>query len=349
MRSNQYTISQTASLFTEWTLAMPSDFSLTAGIGSSSMGIELNDRFYVATNNNPSNVKGTHFPTQYQKTYNGMVSPHLALNKVFNKQLSAYASYSKGYKAPVSSYFFIPVTGTLNTNLKPEIGTQYEIGAKGSLLDEKLNFQIALFNAKFADKMTTVAVPNATNTATSYVYVANGGTQNNKGLELLVKYTAYRSNTGFVREIKPFLNMAYSDFMYENFTYQQLNTAKTGVVTVDYSGKKVVGVPPMTANIGLDVTTNAGLYGSLTFMHRDAMYFTSDNVNKTAAYDVLNGKIGFQKTLAEHWGLDVYAGAINLTGTQYYQMVFSNQMPDAYLPAPNKANFFGGVSLKYVF
>lgn len=348
LRSNQYTISKTTSLFTEWTLALPSDFSITAGIGSSSMGIELNDRFYNLANNNPAkNPRIT--PPQYKKSYDGMVSPHLAINKVFNKQISIYAAYSKGYKAPVSSYFFIPVTGALNTNLKPEIGNQYEVGTKGSLFGEKLNFQIAAFNAIFSDKMTVVAVPNAAATATSYTYVANGGTQNNKGLEVLVKYTTYQSSTGFISAVKPFANLAYSNFKYENFKYQQLNSAKTDKTEVDFSGKTVVGVPPLTANVGLDVLANCGLYANLTLMHRDAMYFTSDNVNKTAATDVLNGKIGFQKTLAEHWGLDLYAGAINLTSTQYYQMVFSNQLPDAYLPAPNKANYFGGVGVKYIF
>src|SRR6185312_10032461 len=50
MRSNQYTISKTSSVFTEWTLMMPHEFSLVAGVGYSTMGIELNDRFYVATN-----------------------------------------------------------------------------------------------------------------------------------------------------------------------------------------------------------------------------------------------------------------------------------------------------------
>ena len=348
LRSNQYTISQTASLFTEWTLALPSDFSLTAGIGSSSMGIELNDRFYVATNNNPSKSPRL-TPPQYKTSFDGMVSPHLALNKVFNKQVSIYASYSKGYKAPVSSYFFIPLTGSLNTNLKPEIGNQYEIGTKGSLLGDKLNFQVALFNAIFSNKMTVVAVPNAANTATSYTYVANGGTQNNKGLEVLLKYSLYQSSTGFMREIRPFANLAYSDFKYENFKYQQLNSAKTGISEVDYSGKKVTGVPPLTANLGIDFTTNKGLYANVVYLHRDAMYFTSDNVNKTAAYDVVNAKLGFQKTLAAHWGLDAYFGIVNLTGTQYYQMVFSNQLPDAYLPAPKEANYFGGVNLKYIF
>ncbi|MFM1877986.1 MAG: hypothetical protein RLZZ241_852 [Bacteroidota bacterium] len=47
--------------------------------------------------------------------------------------------------------------------------------------------------------------------------------------------------------------------------------------------------------------------------------------------------------------LDVYAGAVNLTGRQYYNMVFVNQLPDAYVPAPNVVNFYGGLRLNYGF
>jgi iron complex outermembrane receptor protein len=62
-----------------------------------------------------------------------MVSPHFAINKIFKKGFSVYAAYSTGYKAPVSSYFFITTpqigsgtppaayaTGKVNGVLKPE-------------------------------------------------------------------------------------------------------------------------------------------------------------------------------------------------------------------------------------
>ena len=85
-RSNQSTVSSTWSVFTEWTLAMPYDILLTAGLGYSKMNIELNDRSYTATNNNPSNPNGTHKPSQYSTSYDDMISPRLALNKVFDKK-----------------------------------------------------------------------------------------------------------------------------------------------------------------------------------------------------------------------------------------------------------------------
>lgn len=348
LRSNQYTISKTIAAFTEWTLAMPYDFSLTAGFGYSALGIELNDRFYVATNNNPSNPNGTKKPWQYKNAFNKMFSPHVAINKVITKQVSVYASFSRGYKAPVSSYFFVPLTGEVLTNLKPELGTQYEIGSKGSLLKDRLSYDVALFYTMYTDKMTTIAVPNAANTATSYVYVANAGKQNNLGLEVAIRAVAYKSDK-FVKTFSPFVNLAYSYFRYGNFKYQQLSGDKKTTVEVDFSKNVVAGVPPVTFNAGFDFVTKPGLYLNATYSFRDKMYYTSDNKNQTKQYHLLNAKIGFQRVFINHIGIDAYFGVNNITGYQNYAMVFINQLPDAYLPAPRKANFFGGVNLKYIF
>jgi len=349
-RSNQSTVSKTLSAFTEWTLGLPSDFSITAGLGYSTMGIELNDRFFVAANNNPSNPRGTNNPSKYTANYNNMVSPHLALNKVISKQLSVYASFRQGYKAPVSSYFFIPVTGQVVRDLKPELGTQYEFGTKGTLFNDKLNFQIAVFYAEFTNKMTTVAVPNAANTATSYVYMVNGGSQKHTGLEIAVRGIAYESSTGFIKSINPFANFTYSNFKYgSDFKFQQLSTDRRGVTEVNFSNNVVVGVPPITFNAGFDFLTNLGFYGNVTYSYRDKMYYTSDNKNETNIYQLLNAKIGFQKSLGKRFNFDAYMAANNITGNQNYAMVFSNQLPDAYLPAPKEINYFGGINLKYSF
>ncbi|MBA3683326.1 MAG: TonB-dependent receptor [Bacteroidetes bacterium] len=344
--SNKYAVSSTSSLFSQWTLKMPYDLSLTAGIGLSSMSIDLEDRFYVAANNKPV----TKIPTRYSAFYGDMFSPSVALNKVFNKQVSAYASYNKGYKAPVSSYFFIPTTGQVNTNLVPEEGTQFEIGTKGSLLKDKLIYQVAVFDAVFAHKMTAVAVPlNPPAVGTAYSYVANGGSQDNKGLEVLLKYTVFQSEKGFLRAVKPFANLAYSEFKYVDFKMQTLDATKKNIVETDYSGNPVAGVPPVTANFGLDLQMKYGIYFNVNYNYRDAMPFTSDNLNKTKAYSLLNSKIGMHYLIAKHFDVDVFFGANNMTNTQYYYMVFLNQLPDAYLPAPNKINYYGGINFKFIF
>ncbi|GAB2835988.1 TonB-dependent receptor [Ferruginibacter profundus] len=347
--SNLASVSKTTSLFTEWTLALQRDISITAGVGSSNMKIILNDRFNPAL---------TTRPATFEKNYTGMVSPHFAINKVFNKVFSVYASYSKAYKAPVSSYFYIttpavttpatPATGRVNEVLKPEIGNQFEVGTKGQLLGDKLTYEIAYFNAVFSNKMTAVSVVSpASPTTTLYSYVVNGGKQKHNGVEALVKYTVYKSEKGFFNSIRPFANLTYSDFKYgNNFTIQKTVLA-SGLE--DYSNKEVAGVAKIVANIGVDVLMNYGLYANVNYNYKDRMPITSLNDLYATSYNLLNAKIGIQHNLGKHFKADFYVGAANLTNTKYYLMVFVNQIPDAYIPAPDTANFYGGVNLKYNF
>ena len=343
--SNFATVSKTMSLFTEWTLGLPGDISLTAGVGTSNMGITLNDRFNVALPTRPST---------FDTTYKSMVSPHFAINKVFSKKLSLYASYNKGYKAPVSAYFYIttpavtvpatPATGRVNSVLKPEIGNQFEVGSKGQLINDNLTYELAYFNAVFSNKMTAISVVSpASPSTTLFSYMVNGGKQKHNGVEALLKYTI--NTKGFFTAIRPFANLTYSDFRYgDNFTIQKSVTA-----TENYSGKEVAGVSKIIANLGVDIMFKYGFYASGSYNYRDKMPITSLNDLYTTSYNLVNAKIGYQKSLGRHLDLNVYFGSTNLTNQKYYLMVFVNQIPDAYMPAPRNANVFGGLNVKYNF
>jgi iron complex outermembrane recepter protein len=344
MRSNQYYITSTLSAFTEWTLSLPKDLSLTAGIGLSTMKIDLNDRFI-----RPNITRPMHF----EKRYSDMISPHVAINKVFSKELSVYASYSTGFKAPVSGYFFVPVSASnafIDSSLKPEKGIQFEVGSKGSLFRGKIQYQLALFHAEFSDKMTAIAVPlDPPAVGTAYSYVANGGRHIDNGAELLVKYTAYESGAGFFRLIRPFGNITWSDFEYENYKIEKLKPGNASDTTIDYSGKPVAGVARFMGNLGVDAGMAAGVYLNIVYSYKDGMPITSDNLFRTAAYNLLNAKVGIRQHFLRHFDIDAYFGVNNITETQYPLMIFVNQLPDAYLPAPLEANYFGGINLKYNF
>lgn len=349
--SNLTSKTATTSLFTEWTVSFPKNLSVTAGIGWSNMKIGLDDKFFVAATPNKTR--------KYDTTYKGMFSPHIAINKVFSRQFTAYAAYSKAYKAPVSSYFFIPYavgqaqSGIVNANLKPEIGNQFEIGSKGLLANGRLFYQAALFNAIFSHKMTTVAVPY-NSTTTLFSYVTNGGKQDNKGLEALVKYTAVESSKGFIKKLSPFANLAWSDFKYKDFTFQTIGKTvstpvKDSAITTDYSGKNVAGVAKVTFNAGIDMEFAYGIYANITYMYKDRVAITSTNLNYSGSYNLLNAKLGVKKSLSRHFDMNAFFGADNITNTQFPYMIFVNQLPDAYLPAPKYANIYGGLGLQYNF
>jgi len=167
-------------------------------------------------------------------------------------------------------------------------------------------------------------------------------------LEIAATYSLYPSATGFFRSVIPFINFCYSDFKYSGYQFQALD--KNGEAQIaDYDGKAVAGVSPVTANAGIDLGLKWGLYAAVSYNYRDAMPITSDGAYTTSAFSLLNAKMGVRQHLLKHFDLDVYFGADNITGTQYYYMVFLNQLPDAYLPAPYKISFYGGIGLKYTF
>ena len=339
VRSNQISNTGTDNYFTQWTLNMPMGFAFTAGVGVSNMNITLDNRIYDANSTTP---------THYEANYENLVSPHFALNKVINENMSVYTSYSKGYKAPVSSNIVISGTGELNTGLVPEEGDQFEIGTKGNLLNSRLQYEVAFFQAKFTNKMTSVAVP-LDSVTTDYTYIANGGGQVNNGLEVLVKYTAFQSGTALFSLVRPWANFTYSDFTYDNFQYSSVPRGETQAVTEVYNGNAVAGVSPVVFNAGVDFTTRYGIYGNVNYNYKDAMPITSDGANMTEAFGLLNAKLGFRKTFAKNFDIELFAGANNITGQKHYYMVFVNQLADAYLPAPDKINYYAGVNLKYVF
>lgn len=336
-RSNRFALSKTGSVFTEWILSMPHDLSLTAGIGKSAMHLDLSDRLY-----NPEGSKSQNVAADYD----GLYAPHFAINKIFNKAISVYASYSKGYNAPVRGNVIVSATGQLNTGLTPEVGDQYEIGTKGNVWAKRLHYELALFNTKFKNKFTSVAVPDEGNT-TAYSYITNGGSLNNKGIELLLKYVAYQSPTGFFSIVSPYANFTYSNFSYEDYIYESVSRAGD-IISSDYSGNNVAGVAPWVVNAGVDLTTHIGLYGTLNYAYRDPVAFTSDGVNVADSYNLLNAKLGYRIGFG-HFDLNTFLGVDNVLGTQYYSMLFINQLDDAYIPAPLNAVVYGGINLTYNF
>jgi len=167
--------------------------------------------------------------------------------------------------------------------------------------------------------------------------------ESDNGVEALVKFTAYRSENGFFNMVGPFANLTYSEFEYgDNFTIQKSVTS-----TEDYSNKKVGGVAKIMFNLGLDLVMKYGLYANVNYNYKDKVPITSLNDLYAKNYNLLNGKIGFQHSLGNHFDIDLYLGATNITGAKYYLMVFVNQLPDAYIPAPKNASIFGGLNLKY--
>ena len=80
-----------------------------------------------------------------QNGVSGRIGPQFDLSK----DVTAYATYSKGYKGPAYNAFF-NMSAIDDLALAPEKSTGYELGLKSTLLDNRLRLNLAAFDTKYS-------------------------------------------------------------------------------------------------------------------------------------------------------------------------------------------------------
>ncbi|MCB0723465.1 MAG: TonB-dependent receptor [Ignavibacteriae bacterium] len=310
-------------------------------------GASVNFVEYDITDNIPQS--STHNNTTGYKSFDPVLTPRIALNQLLSKDVSVYASFSQGYAPPSTNQVVIPEIGQVNTDLVPEKGTSYEIGSKGSFMNQQFNYSIALYYMQVTNKLVPETF-SATSTTPMYTTTVNAGEVKYQGVEASIFYDWFGKPRSFFSHIRPYLTYTYNDA--ENVDFKNNNNNDS--TTIDYSGLKVSGVPPHLLNAGLDVETHFGGYFYTSYSYTAEYPIVLDNSHIAEAYGLLNMKLGYKKQLDKNWILNIFAGSDNMTSEKYPAMVFINlsappgQLPKFFNPGP-KITFYGGASLNYNF
>lgn len=201
----------------------------------------------------------------------------------------AYAARADGYSPPTLDEFRTN-EGSLNVDLRPEIGTNYELGYRfqsGFVDLEAIGFLFALDEAitTFSDDRGTQLFQNA-------------GRTRQFGLELSAQFS------NLARLFGGYLG-AGGTYTYYDFTYR--NLARNGI---DLSGQVIPGAAPHTANFELNWRrASFGPYLNLFYNFTDATPLNDANDVVADAYHLLRLNIGYQFGRGKY---DVYLSGNNL-------------------------------------
>lgn len=329
------------SLFTEWSVGLPSQVTATVGASLNA------NRF--AIHNLLRNGQLHDTTTTQVQTFDAMLTPRVMLSKAFGSVASLYASVSTGYTPPLLSNV-VTNTGEVVTGLKPERAVQYELGAQGALLSDRLQVQASLFDIENSEKLLTQTVNSVTSTV-------NAGKQRNRGAEITLAARLVDDPAKVITSVRPWASWTWTDATFVDFRSD--NNASAG--TVDYSGNSVPRVPRNMVNVGLDVGSRAGAYLTSTWQHVTRVPVTFDNSTSVRGYDLLGAKLGVQRQISPRWIVDVFAGGDNLLGRANYSFLFVGPNyaglatptygghGDGYIiPGPYTATFYGNVTLRYL-
>jgi len=328
-RGDLQVIALQSNTFVQAAFLLPADFNVTAGASLNYVRYAITDRF--------STGSGT-------KSFDAVITPRVAVQKSLGQSVSVYAQVSQGYSPPTSANVVIPQISQVNTDLKPERGTLFEVGSKGVLLGPRLSYEISLFDMRVTDKLTPQAVTNSSGTVL-YTLTTNAGSQNNLGVEAALRYALFRDPDAPLSLLQAFAGFAYSHFRYDDFKSDNNDNAQTR----NYDGNKVVGVPAHIYDVGLDADTRWGFYGNATLQVVGAMPLTFDNAHSAKGYGLFNAKVGYRRELPARFRLDLSLGMRNITDETWYTMVFLNASyagppPNIYLPGQGRT-LYGGITV----
>ena len=269
--------------------------------------------------------------------FDGIVSPRVALNYRLNSNMAVFASVSHGFSPPTLEETLTP-EGQINPDIQPERGMNYEIGGRGTALDNRLFFDVTLYSMRIRDLLV------ARRTAADAFIGVNAGRTTHNGLELSANYQLVRDGHPFLEQATLFTSLSYNQYQFDEF----LDEGN------DYSGNDLTGVPNAVFNAGADFIFKNGLYANFNLLAVGAMPITDANTVYSDPYEVANFKAGFRKGLGKAFELDVFAGINNLFDEKYAAMLgvnagsFGNNAPRYYYPGLPR-NYYGSLKLTYNF
>jgi len=265
--------------------------------------------------------------TNYSIRFNNIVAPRIAVLRKINNDVSAYASYSKGFSPPTIEEIF-PTGSLLNPGLAAEKGSNYELGIKGLLFNKRLSFDISGFYFGLNNSIVQ------RRDAAGGDYYTNAGSTQQKGIESQLRYLVLKDKAYNTASL--WLSHTLYDFSYKDF--KQLEN--------DYSGNTLPGAPKNTVSAGFDLQTSVGLYANITYQYTDAIPLNDANSAFASSYNLLGTRIGFKKSF-DKYSIELFAGADNIFNVNYSLGNDINGFGGRYYNAAPTRNYFGGVVINF--
>lgn len=300
-----------------------SKLKLETGFNLNTTSYNLTDLFNLDTANQNGNYR-----------FEPIFSPRFGASYALAKGQNIYASVSRGFSIPTVAETLTP-DRTINTNLNPETGTNYEIGFKANWLKNKLYTEINAYQIEIENLLVAQRVAED-----QYVGV-NAGETSHRGLELLANY---RFDLTQKISINSFFNGSVNRFEFRTFINE----------SDDFSGNKLPGVPDYTINYGLDVKTASGINLYINARNVGPLYLNDSNSGRTDSYQVVNFKTAYKLAIFPVAEAYIYFGINNIFDEKYASSILTNAVgfggkaPRYYYPG-NSRNYYGGLQLQYQF
>ena len=309
--------------FWEATIELQKNLHLESGLALNATKYSLEDVFNKT-------VPHTEQPYTFGKVW----SPRLGISYKISPKKNLYSSISKGFSVPLVAETLTP-EGKINTDIKPEVGLNYELGFKGHWLQSKLYTELILYSTQISNLLVAQRTGND-----QYIGI-NAGKSSHRGIEFVLNYKLLKTSNF---EIDTYLSGSMNDFRFKDFIDKG----------IDYSGNQLTGVPNQQWNAGTDLKTTNGFSFNASFMNFGKTPMNDSNTKYSDGFSLLDVKAAYSFTILKFLKSTLSTGINNLLDRKYAANILPNAVgfgaaaPRYYYPG-SPICFYGGVSVSYLF
>lgn len=222
-----------------------------------------------------------------------------------------YASISRGYKTGGFN-----TDGSLDSDLREfnaEELINYEFGFKGSLYNDQLKTQLALFFMDRDDvQIASSVVRSRADGSSEFIdYVGNAAAGSNYGLEASAKFQAannimFHGSLGLLKtEYKEFVNSAGDNL----------------------GGRQQAHAPNYQYTLGVDIRISSALELDVNIQGKDSFYFSDSHSIRSKDYSLVNASLSYSW---KEWQLTLWGRNLNDEDYSVRGFFFGNDPRDNY-------------------
>ena len=297
--------------------------SLETGIGLNATKYSTEDDF------NPTLTK-----EKSSHDFGDVWSPRVGLSYKIAHGKNIFVSVNRGFSNPSVAETLTP-EGEINTELKSEMGLNYELGFKGNWNNNKLYTEITFFSTQIKNLLVARRIAED-----QYVGI-NAGASSHTGIEFFVNYKMLEAGKIY---IDPYFSGAINNFKFKDFVDGNF----------DYSGNHLTGVPENQFNLGLDVRLKNNFSLNSSYRYVGKIPLNDSNSKYSENYTLLDLKVTYKFKVLKFINIMLNSGVNNLLNEKYASNIlpnavgFGNAAPRYYYPG-NPVNYYGEFSVSYLF
>ena len=288
-------------------------FIINPGIRLDKNTISIDDQF-LADGNSSDKINLNSF------------NPSLGINYKSNSLNRFFVNVSTGFETPTLNEFgSSPIGSGFNKNLKSQNSINYELGFSKKSVNNKFKLDLIYFNTSTKNEV----LPYEDSQFPGQVFYNNAGKTQRSGIEFSGSYN-YNNFWNFNSSI------SIGRYLFDEFIDNEKN----------YSGNKIPGVPEKTMFFNINYKNESKLSVSLQLKVIGDLYANNSNSVKVDGFNRLNLKISkginYKKIT-----IDPFLIFKNILGTSYYDNIRINAFGARYYEPAAKANFYGGIKIKF--